>query len=97
MLGVLKSVVVDRLSISLVTDGPVAAWHTDTVLDAGRALLTEDPTRWEGVPVLGMDEHCWRHTCHGEKLVTVIIDFTFVRDGTDPARLLDTVSALAGR
>jgi len=31
----------------------------------------------------------WRHTRHGDKYVTVIIDLTPVRDGTGPARLLD--------
>jgi transposase len=33
----------------------------------------------------------WRHTRHGGKYVTVIIDLTPVRDGTGPARLLDMV------
>jgi len=44
-----------------------------------------------GVRVLGVDEHCWRHTRRGDKFVTVIIDLTPVRDGTGPARLLDMV------
>jgi len=38
------------------------------------------------VRVLGVDEHCWRHTRHGGRFVTVIIDLTPVRDGTGPAR-----------
>ena len=33
----------------------------------------------------------WRHTRHGDKYVTVIIDLTSIRDGTGPARLLDMV------
>ena len=33
----------------------------------------------------------WRHTRHGDKYVTVIIDLTPVRAGTGPARLLDMV------
>ena len=33
----------------------------------------------------------WRHTRHGDKYVTVIIDLTPVRDGTGPSRLLDMV------
>jgi len=41
--------------------------------------------------VIGVDEHCWRHTGRGDKYVTVIIDLTPIRDGTGPARLLDMV------
>jgi transposase len=33
----------------------------------------------------------WRHTRHGDKYVTVIIDLTGIREGTGPARLLDMV------
>ena len=44
------------------------------------------------MPVLGVDEHVWRHTRHGDKYVTVIIDLTPIRDGTGPARLLDMVA-----
>jgi len=94
VLWALKSVVIDRLSIARVAEGLGASWHTvnDAVLDAGQQLLIEDPTRLEGVRVLGVDEHCWRHTRHGGRFVTVIIDLTPVRDGTGPARLLDMVS-----
>ena len=98
VLWALKSVVIDRLSITRVADGLGTSWHTvnDAVLDAGRALLIEDPTRLEGVRVLGVDEHCWRHPRAGAsgvgRFVTVIIDLTPVRDGTGPARLLGMVS-----
>jgi len=94
VLWALKSVVIDRLSISRVADGLGTSWHTanDAVLDAGRQLLIDDPTRLDGVRVLGVDEHCWRHTRQGGRFVTVIIDLTPVRDGTGPARLLDMVS-----
>jgi hypothetical protein len=40
------------------------------------------------VRVIGVGEHCWRHTRRGGKYVTVIIDVTPIRDGTGPARLL---------
>ncbi len=90
----LWSVVIDRMSISRVATSLGASWHTvnDAVLTAGRQLLINDPTRLDGVRVLGVDEHCWRHTHHGAKFVTVIIDLTPVRDGTGPGRLLDMVS-----
>ena len=42
--------------------------------------------------MIGVDEHCWRHTRHGDKYVTVMIDLTPIRDGTGPARLLDMVN-----
>ena len=41
--------------------------------------------------MIGIAEHVWRHTRHGDRFVTVIIDLTAVRDGTGPARLLDMV------
>jgi len=54
-------------------------------------VLISDPTRFDGVRVIGVDEHVWRHTRRGDKYVTVIIDLTGIRDGTGPARLLDMV------
>jgi Transposase len=47
--------------------------------------------RFDGVAVIGVDEHVWRHTRRGDKYVTVIIDLPGVRVGTGPARLLDMV------
>ena len=69
------------------------AWGTanDAVLAEGKRMLIDDPTRFDGVRVVGVDEHCWRHTRRGDKFVTVIIDLTPIRDGTGPARLLDMV------
>ena len=69
------------------------SWNTanDAVLAEGRRVLIDDPTRFDGVQVIGVDEHVWRHTRRGDKYVTVIIDLTPVRDGTGPARLLDMV------
>ena len=69
------------------------AWHTanDAVLAEGKRLLIDDPARFDGVRVIGVDEHVWRHTRRGDKYVTVIIDLTSARDKTGPARLLDMV------
>ena len=50
-----------------------------------------NPGRFDGVRVVGVDEHAWRHTRRGDKYVTVIIDLTPIRNGTGPARLLDMV------
>ena len=89
----LRALVVDHLSMSRVAAGLAVAWHTanDAVLTEGHRLLINDPTRFDGVRVLGVDEHVWRHTRFGDKYVTVIIDLTPVRDKTGPARLLDMV------
>ena len=61
------------------------------VLGEGRRLLINAPTRFEGVRVIGVDEHVWRHTPDGDKYVTVILDVTPVRDRRGPSRLLDMV------
>lgn len=68
-------------------------WNTanNAVLAEGRRVLIADPARFDGVAVIGVDEHVWRHTRRGDRYVTVIIDLTPVRDGTGPARLLDMV------
>lgn len=70
------------------------AWATanSAVLAEGKRVLFDDPHRFDGVKVLGVDEHCWRHTRKGDKFVTVIIDLTPVRDHTGPSRLLDMVA-----
>lgn len=84
---------VQHLTVARVAEGLGIAWHTanDAVLTEGRRVLINDPTRYDGVRVLGVDEHVWRHTRTGDKYVTVIIDLTPIRDGTGPARLLDMV------
>ncbi len=84
---------VQHLSVARAAGGLGVAWDTanDAVLAEGRRVLIEDPARFDGVRVLGVDEHLWRHTRRGDKYVTVIIDLTPIRDGTGPARLLDMV------
>ena len=69
------------------------SWNTanDAVLAEGSRVLIEDPHRFDGVRVIGVDEHCCCLTRHGDKYVTVIIDLTPILDGTGPARLLDMV------
>lgn len=89
----LESLVVGHLSMSVIAQALAVAWNTanDAVLAEGRRVLIADPARFDGVAVVGVDEHVWRHTRRGDKYVTVIIDLTGVRDGTGPARLLDMV------
>jgi transposase len=89
----LEGVVVQHLTVARVAEGLGVAWNTanDAVLAEGRRVLIDDPARFDGVAVIGVDEHVWRHTRRGDKYVTVIIDLTGIRDGTEPARLLDMV------
>ncbi len=89
----LEGIVLGHLTIARVAEGLGVSWNTanTAVLAEGRRVLIDDPTRFDGVKVLGVDEHVWRHTRHGDKYVTVIIDLTGIRDGTGPSRLLDMV------
>ena len=81
------------MSIARIAANLGVAWHTanDAVLTEGHRRLINDPARFEGVRVIGVDEHVWRHTRFGDKYVTVIIDLTPVADGTGTSRLLDMV------
>jgi transposase len=95
----LEGLVVAHLSMARVADGLGVAWNTanDAVLAEGQRMLIEDPARFDGVRVVGVDEHVWRHTRRGDKYVTVIIDLTPVRSGSGPARLLDMVEGRSKR
>jgi transposase len=89
----LEGIVVQHLTVARVAEGLGVAWNTanDAVLAEGKRVLIDDPDRFDGVRVIGIDEHVWRHTRRGDKYVTVIIDLTGIREGTGPARLLDMV------
>jgi transposase len=89
----LEAIVCQHLSVARVAEALAVSWNTanDAVLAEGKRVLIEDIDRFSGVRVIGVDEHCWRHTRRGDRFVTVIIDLTGVREGTGPARLLDMV------
>ena len=89
----LEALVCQHPSMARIAQGLAVAWDTanQAVLAEGLRLLINDPTRLEGVRVVGVDEHVWRHTRVGDKYVTVVIDLTPVKDSTGPARLLDMV------
>ncbi|GAA4829209.1 ISL3 family transposase [Luteimicrobium xylanilyticum] len=90
----LVGLVVQHLTVARVAEALAVAWHTanDAVLAEGQRVLIDDPARFEGVAVIGVDEHVWRHTRRGDRYVTVVIDLTPIRDGVGPARLLDMVA-----
>jgi hypothetical protein len=89
----LEGIVCQHLSVARVAEGLGVAWNTanDAVLAEGRRVLIDDPGRFDGVKVIGVDEHVVRHTRRGDKYVTVIIYLTEIREGTGTARLLDMV------
>ncbi len=89
----LEGLVCQHLTVARLAEGLGVSWNTANaaVLDEGRRVLIDDPGRFDGVKVVGVDEHVWRHTRRGDKYVTVIIDLTPIRAGTGPARLLDMV------
>src|SRR5919202_6927548 len=89
----LEGIVVGHLTVARAAEALGVSWDTanDAVLTEGKRVLIDDPGRFQGVQVIGVDEHVWRHTRRGDKYVTVIIDLTPVRDGTGPARLLHMV------
>ena len=89
----MRAIGVEFMSISRVAAALGVSWHTanDAVLGRAKNTLLKDSCRLEGVEVIGVDEHIWRHTRKGDKYVTVIIDLTPVRAGTGPSRLLDMV------
>ena len=55
----LEALVVNRLSVSRIAAALGVAWSTanDAVLAEGQRLLTDQPGRLDGVPVVGVDEH----------------------------------------
>lgn len=82
-----------HFTVARVAQGLGVAWNTanKAVLAEGRRLLIDDSHRFNGVKIIGVDEHVWRHTRHGDKYVTAVIDLPPIRDKTGTLRLLDMV------
>ena len=89
----LTGVVVHHLTVARIAQALGVSWNTanTAVLAEGARLLINDPGRFEGVRVIGVDEHVWRHTPYGDRYVTVILDLTPIRDRSGPSRLLDMI------
>ena len=89
----LTGLVVHHLTVARIAQALGVSWNTanSAVLAEGQRALINDPTRCEGVRVIGVDEHVWRHTPYGDKYVTVVLDLTPIRDRSGPSRLLDMV------
>jgi transposase len=89
----LHALVVDHRSVLSICRDLRLSWNATNaaILAEGQRRLIDDPTRFDGVRVIGVDEHVWRHVRGRDKYVTVIIDATPVADGTGSSRLLDMV------
>ena len=89
----LRALVIDHDTVSVIARKLAVSWHTanSAILAQGHRLLIDDPARFDGVSVIGVDEHVWRHTRRGDTYVTVIIDLTPISQEAGPARLFDMV------
>ena len=102
----LRALALECMSVSRVAAALGISWHTanNAILTSAQATLLDDPHRFDGIEVLGVDDSparfalvrkvppcVWRHARRGDRYVTVIIDLSPVRDRTGPARLLDVV------
>lgn len=63
----LRALVMQHLTVARIAEGFAVAWDTanDAVLTEGRRVLIDDPTRLDGVTVIGVDEHSERVTFIG--------------------------------
>jgi len=95
----LVGLVVHHLTVARVADVLAVSWNTanTAILGEGQRMLIDDPDRFEGVRVIGVDKHAWRHTPYGDKYVTVILDVTPIRDRRSPSRLLDMIPGRSKR
>ena len=55
----LAGIVCQHLTVARVAEGLGVAWNTanDAVLAEGKRVLISDPARFDGVAVIGVDEH----------------------------------------
>ncbi|MDV7195947.1 hypothetical protein R4172_00050 [Rhodococcus kroppenstedtii] len=78
----------DRTTVAVIARELGPSWDTVNTIavDATTALVAADTTRFDGVRVVGVDEHRWAHTrrAAGDGFVTVIVDLTW--SSTAPGR-----------
>jgi transposase len=89
---ILQRLAIDKMSIAAIARQVGLGWDlvNQLALSTVREIVYDTPGFLDGVRLLGVDEHTWRHTRTGvENSVTVLIDLTPAVEGTGPARLLD--------
>ena len=92
---ILQRLALDRTSVAAVAKALGLGWDlvNDLAISKIRTLVYDEPGHLDGVRVLGVDEHKWKHV-RGDgssSFVTVLVDLTPAVDGTGPARLLDMI------
>ncbi|SKH91043.1 ISL3 family transposase [Mycobacteroides abscessus subsp. massiliense] len=72
----LEALVCQHLSVARVAEASAVSWNTanNAVLAEGRRLLIDDPRRFDGVVVIRVDEHVWRHTRRGDKIARSLLE-----------------------
>ena len=67
----LTGLVVHHLTVARIAQALGVSWNTanTAVLTEGQRLLIKDSDRFDGVRVIGVDEHVWRHTPNYEEPV----------------------------
>ena len=56
-----KGIVCQHLTVARVAEGLVVSWNTanNAVLAEGNRMVIDDSHRFDGVKVIGVDEHVW--------------------------------------
>lgn len=98
---ILQRLAIDRTSVAAVAKALDVGWDlvNDLALSKIRDMVYDQPDHLDGVRILGVDEHKWKHV-RGDgtsSFVTVLVDLTPVVDGTGPARLLDMISGRSAK
>ena len=78
---ILQRLAIDRMSVSATAKALGIGWDlvNQVALDACRQLVYDDPHHLDGVRILGVDEHVWKHTRkpgQPSNLVTILVDLT---------------------
>ena len=65
----LTGLVVHHVTVARIAQALGVSWNTanTAVLGEGQRLLINDPTRFDGMRVIGVDEHVWHHNPYGDK------------------------------
>ena len=91
---ILQRLAIDRMSVAATAKALGVGWElvNQVAVDACRQLVYDNPSHLDGVRILGVDEHVWKHARkpgQPSNLVTILVDLTRLADGRGPARLLD--------
>lgn len=90
---ILQRLAIDRMSVAATAKALGGGiWPIRSLWTPADSSSTTTPPILDGVRILGVDEHVWKHTRkpgQPSNLVTILVDLTPLADGRGPARLLD--------